>query len=52
MLEVNSLIIYRRKQIIKGASFQVGDGEIVGLIGPNGAGKNDDHENHLSLDKI
>ena len=30
---------YTRKAVIKEVSFEVGDGEIVGLIGLNGAGK-------------
>lgn len=30
---------YKRKQVIKGISIQLSDGEIVGLLGPNGAGK-------------
>ncbi|MCK9268675.1 MAG: ATP-binding cassette domain-containing protein, partial [Alkaliphilus sp.] len=30
---------YDKIKIIKGVSFQVEEGEIVGLIGPNGAGK-------------
>lgn len=30
---------YGRKQVLKGLSFDVNKGEIVGLLGPNGAGK-------------
>jgi lipopolysaccharide export system ATP-binding protein len=30
---------YRGRQVVKGASFQVKHGEVVGLLGPNGAGK-------------
>ena len=30
---------YRSRTVVKGASVQVGQGEIVGLLGPNGAGK-------------
>ncbi len=39
-LEGKNLIKYlSRKQIIKGISLDVNEGEIVGLLGPNGAGK-------------
>lgn len=30
---------YKNRTVVKGASFQVEQGEIVGLLGPNGAGK-------------
>ncbi len=30
---------YRRRQVVRDASLEVGAGEIVGLLGPNGAGK-------------
>jgi len=30
---------FRGLQVLKGVSFRVGDGDLVGLIGPNGAGK-------------
>lgn len=30
---------YRGRKVVKGASFQVKHGEVVGLLGPNGAGK-------------
>ena len=30
---------YRRRAVVKGASFEVRAGEVVGLLGPNGAGK-------------
>ncbi|PKP36181.1 MAG: LPS export ABC transporter ATP-binding protein, partial [Bacteroidetes bacterium HGW-Bacteroidetes-15] len=30
---------YRSRTVVKGASVEVSQGEIVGLLGPNGAGK-------------
>ena len=35
----NVVKIYRKRTVVKGASVEVNQGEIVGLLGPNGAGK-------------
>ena len=40
ILEVNNLIkTFKKTPIIKGISFYVAEGEILGILGPNGAGK-------------
>ena len=35
----NVVKMYRKRTVVKGASVEVSQGEIVGLLGPNGAGK-------------
>ncbi len=41
MLEIKNITkkILRRQEVVKDLSFNVEDGEIVGLVGENGAGK-------------
>ena len=39
-LYTNNLVKrYKTRTVVKGASVEVNQGEIVGLLGPNGAGK-------------
>ncbi|WP_129044728.1 ABC transporter ATP-binding protein [Companilactobacillus metriopterae] len=53
MLQIKELdIYYGRKKIVKNASFEISDGEIVGLIGPNGAGKTTIMKTILGLTKF
>ena len=35
----NLVKTYKKRNVVKGISVEVNQGEIVGLLGPNGAGK-------------
>lgn len=40
LISVNNLVKrYAKKSVLKGLSFEIGQGEVVGIIGTNGAGK-------------
>lgn len=40
MIEVKNISMsYGKKEVLKDISFQIGDGEVIGLLGENGAGK-------------
>ncbi len=40
ILRIDNLVkFYGKRQVVKGLSFEMGSGDIVGLLGPNGAGK-------------
>ncbi|MCQ2528236.1 MAG: ABC transporter ATP-binding protein [Saccharofermentans sp.] len=40
MIEINNLVkCYGKNKAVKGISFTVNDGEVLGFLGPNGAGK-------------
>ena len=43
---------FGKKEIIKGVSFKINEGDILGFIGPNGAGKTTTIKLILGLHKI
>lgn len=52
MIEVKNLVKnYGKYEAVKGISFKVDTGEVVGFLGPNGAGKiyNNEYNNRLHI---